>query len=183
MTGQRLRFALIPALLLVAACGGDDDDAATTAAPGTEAATATTEGTPETTEAATTTERPTTTQQTTTTTAPAALSRDAILAVQRCLDVFGFLPLRVIADLNINSPERLETAIAACDEAHLQVEVDLGVASELAKAVATINVLLAELNLAYLTGESLEQASPAYEAFAAGIGPAIADVEALLPTG
>jgi hypothetical protein len=113
------------------------------------------------------------------TTAPApTLSRDAVLVIERCKEAFGGIPMTIVADLSVlDDSTSLDAARAACDEAYLQTMVDLGESSGLAKAVATVGLRLAELNLAHLNGESLEVGSPAYEAYANGIGPALAAVD------
>lgn len=124
---------LLATLTVASACGGSGDSATTT--PATTAAA--------TTIAATTTAATSTTAAATTTTVPApTLSREARLAVQRCLDA---TPTILAFNVGYDGGSALDDPIALCDEALTQVTTDLK-GSQLAIAISTLNVALANAN-------------------------------------
>jgi hypothetical protein len=106
-----------------------------------------------------------------TTTALSTMSPDGQLAVNECEDAlnpptFVLLPLQAGA-----SPARLNEAIRACSNALDHTTAELGKDSPLAVNLAAINSVLADLNSAYLNGESLADCSPAYKAYITDIHP------------
>lgn len=144
------------AAITLAACGG-----------GSKAA-------PTTTQAPATTSAPTTAAPTTTTAAK-TLTRDAKLAVQRCLDNLNMPGPSVLpADLSVlDDDSSSDKTMADCDEAMRQVELDVP-ASMLAVDLAEINLAVAQLKGAWARGESVKVGSPAAEAYYTKMTPAIA---------
>lgn len=157
---RRIPTALaVAALLALAACGSDDQSATTQATKPS-----TTRSSPSTSTIATTsapvsapprtTVRPTTTttvaRSTTppTTATPSTLSRDAKLAVNQCLDDLS-VPTMLTADLIVlDDPSTTDQAIADCDEASKQVNVDAP-GSQMSVTLSAINVELTKLMFAY----------------------------------
>lgn len=164
-------------LVALNACssGSDTDtasaDAATTVVTTPEAPT--TSAAP-TTAAATTTETPVTTET--------PLSRDALVAVSRCLDE---IPTpSVFADyIRLGAFDVVETAQAACDEAKLQVGVETAPsAPSLNERVAFLNVQLGFLNLATFTaGNDVTDDLNDIEETAVDIADLIGDTRLSLP--
>lgn len=108
----------------------------------------------------------------------ATLTRDGELAVARCIDAYGFPPATyLVATVNLVGVAVLDDAIAACDEAKLQAEVDLPSGAPLHLPLARVALALAELKFAVTAGLPLDVGDESYESFVNTMGPATTQVE------
>lgn len=167
--GRRL-VVLVAVVIGPAACGSDSKSADTTAARATPSIPSTTAAAAPTTRAPATTTASTTTAAAVTTVA--TLSREAKLAVTKCLDDLS-VPTTLLADLNVlHDATSTDAAVADCKDAGTQVGVDVK-GSQLAVTLASIGVELAALKFASAAGQSLDVGSPAAERYSTVMIPLV----------
>jgi hypothetical protein len=167
--------ALASVVVLAAGCGSDSKSADTTAAR-TTSVPSTTTAAASTTRAPTTTVAPTASAAPSTTAAAATLSREAKLAVTKCLDDLS-VPTTLLADLHVlDDSASTDAAATDCKEAGTQVDVDIK-GSQLAVTLASIVVEITALKLAYATGASLEVGSDAANRYSTNIIPLVAKAQ------